>query len=94
MAKLKAPLMSLGASGQLGKALVFFDTPWSAGDYLQILGRIIRLGSMHDRVYAFHLICKGTVDERVMEVMRKKMKLVEAIIGKRIKGEDDEDSEE
>ncbi len=26
MAKLKAPLMSLGASGQLGKALVFF--PW------------------------------------------------------------------
>jgi SNF2 family DNA or RNA helicase len=76
---------------QAGKAMVFFDTPWSAGDYLQILGRIIRLGSMHDRVYAFHLVCKDTVDERVMTVMRKKMKLVEAIIGKRIKGEDDED---
>ena len=39
------------------------------------------------------LIASGTVDDRVMEVMKKKMKLVEAIIGKRIKGESDEDTE-
>lgn len=74
---------------QAAKALVFFDTPWSAGDYIQILGRMIRIGSVHDRVYAFHLMCEGTVDDRVWEVMQKKMKLVEAILGKRIKGEAD-----
>ncbi len=33
MAKLKAPLMSLGASGQLGKALVFF--PWKGLDVVR-----------------------------------------------------------
>ncbi len=72
---------------QTAKALVFFDTPWSAGDYLQILGRMIRIGSVHDRVFAIHLICTDTIDERVQEVRRKKMKLVEAILGQRIKGE-------
>ncbi len=33
MAKLKAPLMSLGAAGQLGKALVFF--PWKGLDLVR-----------------------------------------------------------
>ena len=33
MAKLKAPLMSLGASGQLGKSLVFF--PWKGLDLVR-----------------------------------------------------------
>lgn len=33
MAKLKAPLMSLGASGQLGKSLVFF--PWKGLDVVR-----------------------------------------------------------
>ena len=78
---------------QAAEALIFFDTPWSAGDYLQILGRMIRIGSIHDRVYALHLVCKDTVDQRVMEVLKKKMKLVEAIIGKRVLGEDDDGTE-
>jgi SNF2 family DNA or RNA helicase len=72
---------------QAGKALIFYDCPWSAGDYLQILGRIIRIGSLHDRVYALHLLCKGTIDSRVQDVKNKKMKLIEAILGQRIKGE-------
>jgi len=74
---------------QAAKALVFYDTPWSAGDYLQILGRMIRIGSLHDRVYAIRLIAEGTIDERVQEVLRKKMNLIESILGKRIKGEED-----
>jgi len=76
---------------QAAKAMIFYDTPWSAGDYLQILGRMIRIGSLHDRVYAVRLIADGTVDERVQEVLAKKMKLVEAILGKRIKGEEELD---
>lgn len=77
---------------QMAKALVFFDTPWSAGDYLQILGRMIRIGSPNDRVYAIHLIAEGTIDERVQEVLNKKMTLVESILGKRLMGEGDEDA--
>jgi SNF2 family DNA or RNA helicase len=74
---------------QAAKALVFYDTPWSAGDYLQILGRMIRIGSVHDRCYAIHLVAEGTIDERVVKVLTKKMGLVESVLGKRIKGETD-----
>lgn len=74
---------------QAAKAIIFYDTPWSAGDYLQILGRMIRIGSVHDRVFAIHLICTDTIDERVQDVRRKKMRLVEAILGQRIKGENE-----
>lgn len=75
---------------QAAKALVFFDTPWSAGDYLQILGRMIRIGSTHDRCYAIHIVAENTIDDRVVKVLTKKMGLVESVLGKRIKGEADE----
>lgn len=73
---------------QAAKAIVFYDTPWSAGDYLQLVGRMIRIGSTHDRCYAIHMVAKGTIDDRVSTVLAKKMELVEAVLGKRIKGED------
>jgi SNF2 family DNA or RNA helicase len=72
---------------QAAKALIFYDTPWSAGDYIQILGRMIRIGSEHDRVLAIHLICKGTIDEYVQAVVKKKMTLITKTLGERIKGE-------
>jgi len=76
---------------QAAKALVFFDTPWSAGDYLQILGRMIRIGSIHDRCYALHLIVRDSIDGRVQQVKNKKMKLIEAVLGARIRGEEEPD---
>jgi len=75
---------------QAAKAIIFFDTPWSAGDYLQALGRMIRIGSEHDSVYAFHLVCEDSVDERVQEVRRSKMRLIESVLGKRLKGDTDD----
>jgi len=76
---------------QSAKLLIFYDTPWSGGNYLQTLGRMIRIGSIHDRVYAMHLCAKGTVDDKIMGVLKRKMNLIEAVLGKRIKGEDDGD---
>jgi len=84
---------------QSAKALICFDTPWSAGDFLQLLGRMIRIGSIHDFCYVLHLVArrkgagsggrtgKGgkTVDHRVLEVLDKKMELVEAVLGEKIK---------
>jgi len=76
-----------GINLQAAKALIFYDSPWSAGDYLQILGRMIRIGSDHDRCYAIHLVARGTIDAKVMSVLRTKMKLIESVMGKRLKGE-------
>lgn len=83
-------ITSAGAEGinlQAAKALIFYDSPWSAGDYLQILGRMIRIGSVHDRCFAIHLVARSTIDVHVMAVLRKKMQLVEQVIGQRLKGE-------
>jgi len=76
---------------QSAKALVFYDSPWSAGDYLQIVGRMIRIGSEHDTCYAIHLICRDTIDERVMQVVKKKMGLIEQVLGERVKGKREAD---
>lgn len=82
---------------QAAKAIICIDTPWSAGEFIQLVGRMIRIGSEHDKCYVVHLVArKGrgkngeTIDHRVMEVLGKKMVLVEAVLGKRIKGEGDE----
>jgi len=78
---------------QAAQALVCFDTPWSGGDFLQLIGRMIRIGSIHDRCYVIHFVAKGkrrkTVDHRVMEKLGEKMNLIEAVLGKRLKGEGD-----
>lgn len=81
-----------GVNLQLAKAVIFYDTPWSAGDYLQIIGRMIRIGSIHDKVFSYHVCAKKTIDERVMKTLKAKMGLIEAVLGKRLKedGESDE----
>jgi SNF2 family DNA or RNA helicase len=81
-----------GINLQAAKALIFYDSPWSAGDYLQVLGRMIRIGSTHDRCYAIHVAARGTIDVQVLAVLRKKMQLIEQVMGRRIKGEEGEDS--
>ena len=77
---------------QAARAIVFYDTPWSAGDYLQLLGRMIRIGSTQDRCFAIHLVCRSTIDVRVMQVLNTKIGLVESVLGKRIKGDEDNGS--
>lgn len=80
-----------GINLQAAKALVFYDSPWSAGDYIQVLGRMIRLGSKHDRCYAIHMVARGSIDVQVLGVLRKKMQLIEQVMGRRIKGDNDDD---
>ena len=78
---------------QMANALVFYDAPWSAGELLQILGRMIRIGSVHDKCYSIFLTStlgkKKTIDGHVLDVLNKKLQLIEDVIGKRIKGDSD-----
>lgn len=77
---------------QEAEVLVFFDLPWSAGDYLQIIGRMIRIGSPHQSVYAMHLIATGphgqpTIDGHVSNTVNKKMGFIEGALGQRIQSQ-------
>ena len=91
---------------QMASAMIFFDTPWSWGRYVQILGRIIRIGSPHQKVLAIHLLAKRpglgggkkaeTIDHKVIQKLRKKKGLIDQVIGEAavgaLKFERDEDS--
>lgn len=80
-----------GVNLQLAKAVIFYDTPWSAGDYLQIVGRMIRIGSIHDKVFSYHLVAPKTIDDRVIKTLKAKMGLIESVLGKRLKADEDSD---
>lgn len=75
---------------QAAVGMIFFDSPWSWGNYVQLLGRMIRIGSPHQKVLAIHLIAerpgkKGkdreTIDHKVVKKLRKKKGLIDQVIG-------------
>lgn len=75
---------------QSASAMIFFDAPWSWGNYVQLLGRPIRIGSIHQSVVVYHLIAerpgdkakeRKTIDRYVIEMLGKKKDLIDKVIG-------------
>lgn len=73
---------------QAASAMVFYDMPWSWGNYIQILGRMIRIGSPHPAVVAYHLLAERpdvedtrTIDHHVLKLLRKKKQLIDKVLG-------------
>lgn len=75
---------------QAAAGLVFYDMPWSWGNYVQILGRMIRIGSPHQAVFAYHLIAercgskkedKKTIDHHVLDMLRRKKSMIDKVLG-------------
>lgn len=75
---------------QAAIATVFYDLPWSWGDYLQALGRMIRIGSPHQKVLAYHLVAyrpnRGkkdakTIDHHALGLLRTKRNFIDKILG-------------
>lgn len=60
---------------QAARVLIMGELPWSYGDFKQLVGRIRRIGSRHASLMVLSLINKGTVDEYVLKVLRKKRDL-------------------
>jgi len=75
---------------QTADNFVFYDSPWSWGMYVQLIGRMIRIGSEHKTVTAHHLISvkksgEKTIDDYVIKKLRKKKKLADRVAGEGIK---------
>lgn len=74
---------------QAAVAMVFFDAPWSWGDFVQTIGRMIRIGSPHLAVLAFHLVAerggnredRKTIDHHVLQLLRKKKAMIDQVLG-------------
>jgi SNF2 family DNA or RNA helicase len=71
---------------QSASVFIFYDSPWSPGDYEQLLGRMIRIGSVHASVIAVHLVCKGTIDDHVLMRLKEKAKTIKKAMGETTKG--------
>ena len=83
----KAGQRALNLQG--GKHLIFYDLPWSAGQYIQLVGRLKRTGSLNKFIGVYRFITKlhvkygggDTIDGRILEVLMKKLVWVKEIQG-------------
>ena len=70
---------------QVAAALVYYDLPWSWGQYLQTLGRIVRIGSVHKGVLIYHLMARTrgrkTIDHHTLKILMSKMDLATKVFG-------------
>ena len=78
-------LLSTEAAGE-GRNLQFchvminFDLPWNPMQIEQRLGRIHRIGQDHD-VLLTNLVARGTLEERLLDVLQAKINLFELVVG-------------
>lgn len=72
---------------QAASAFIFFDNPWSYGDYLQLIGRAQRIGSVHSSILSLHFVCRGTIDHYVIKKLEEKKGLVSTVFGETTMGE-------
>jgi len=76
---------------QAAEHFVFIDLPWSVGKYIQLIGRMIRIGSIHKTVVAHHFIAikqngDETIDHHVLKALRSKKKLADKVAGNNLEG--------
>jgi SNF2 family DNA or RNA helicase len=70
-----------GVNLQSAAHMIALDPPWSFGDLLQLVGRMLRLASIHSLCTLHVFAAKGTVDEYAIEVLRTKKGVFEKILG-------------
>jgi superfamily II DNA or RNA helicase len=72
---------------QAAAAMIFYNAPWSWGNYVQLLGRPIRIGSPHQHVVAIHLVAerpgraKKTIDHYTLQILQSKKDLIDKVLG-------------
>ncbi|MGP0049895.1 MAG: DEAD/DEAH box helicase [Solirubrobacteraceae bacterium] len=69
-----------GRNLQFCHVMVNFDLPWNPMQIEQRLGRIHRIGQRHD-VQLTNLVARGTLEERLLEVLQAKINLFELVVG-------------
>lgn len=70
-----------GVNLQQAAHMICLDAPWSWGDLLQLVGRMLRLASPHSACTLHMMVMKGTVDEYTLATLLGKKGVFEAILG-------------
>jgi len=70
----------LGITLHRADTAVFYSTGWSLADYEQAKARIQRAGQTAEKVQYFHLLARGTVDERIMQALAAKRDISRLVV--------------
>lgn len=70
-----------GINLQQAAHMVMLDVPWSWGDLLQLVGRMVRMASPHSACTLHIMVAKGTIDEYAIDTLKGKKGVFEAILG-------------
>lgn len=70
-----------GINLQQAGHMICLDMPFSWGDSLQLVGRMVRMASPHSACTLHIMVGKGTLDEYVIEILRSKKGIFETIFG-------------
>jgi len=70
-----------GINLQQAAHMVMLDVPWSWGDLIQLVGRMVRMASPHSACTLHVMVAKGTIDEYAIETLKGKKGVFEAILG-------------
>jgi SNF2 family DNA or RNA helicase len=70
-----------GINLQQAAHMIMLDTPWSWGDLIQLVGRMVRMASPHSACTLHLMPAKGTIDEYTIETLKTKKGVFEAILG-------------
>jgi len=71
--------MGTGVTLTSASYMVFVDQPWTASDYYQACDRIHRIGAKRP-VFVYNLLCDGTIDDRISEVINEKQAMSDYIV--------------
>jgi len=69
-----------GRNIQFCNTLINFDLPWNPMAIEQRIGRIDRIGQTRE-VFVFNLVTRGTVEEKVLELLEEKISMFELVVG-------------
>jgi SNF2 family DNA or RNA helicase len=69
-----------GQNLQFCSTLVNFDLPWNPAQIEQRIGRLHRMGQ-GEAVRVFNLCARGTVEDRVLDVLDRRLHLFELVVG-------------
>lgn len=77
--------MGTGLTLTAGTTVIFLDEPWNKALFEQAVDRAHRIGTKNN-VTIYSIMCKGTIDERIHDLIYKKGQMSDAIIDGKIVG--------
>lgn len=72
---------SEGLNLQTLGALINLDLPWNPTRLEQRKGRIQRIGQMNDKIYIYNMRYKGSIEDKVHEMLSERLKNISSIFG-------------